>query len=125
MVIKPIRNEADYQEALSEFERLWGASPDTPDGDKLDVLATLIDAYEEATEPIGPPDPVEALRYHLESQDLMPSALIPYIGSERQVIAVLERREPLTLDMIRNLRQGLGISADVLIQPYELEIVQA
>lgn len=125
MDIKPIRNEVDYQEALSEFERLWGASPDTPDGDKLDVLATLIDAYEEATEPIGLPDPIEALLYHLESQELPPLALVPYIGSEQQVIAILERRELLTLEMIRKLHRGLGISAEVLIQPYELEVVHA
>jgi HTH-type transcriptional regulator/antitoxin HigA len=122
MDIKPIRNEADYQDALGELERLWGASPDTLDGDKLDILATLIDAYEEATEPIEPPDPVEALRHYLERQNLEPVALVPYIGSEEKVMAILERREPLTLEMIRGLRQGLNISADVLIQPYDLEV---
>jgi HTH-type transcriptional regulator/antitoxin HigA len=122
MDIKPIRNEADYQDALQELERLWGADPGTPDGDKLDVLATLIDAYEEATEPIEPPDPVEALLHYIERQNLEPVALVPYIGSEERVIAILERREPLTLEMIRSLRQGLDISADVLIQPYDLEV---
>lgn len=120
MNIKPIRNEVDYQQALAELERLWGASPGTPDGDTLDLLAMLIDAYEEATEPIEPPDPVEALRDYIERQDLDPVALVPYVGSEELVIAVLERREPLTLEMIRKLRQGLGISADILIQPYDL-----
>lgn len=120
MDIKPIRNEVDYQEALAELERVWGASPGTADGDKLDILATLIDAYEEATEPIEPPDPVEALRDYIERQDLGPRVLVPFVGSEELVIAVLERREPLTLEMIRKLRQGLGISADILIQPYDL-----
>ena len=120
MNIKPIRNEIDYQQALAELERLWGASPGTADGDMLDLLAMLIDAYEEVTEPIEPPDPVEALRDYIERQDLDPEALVPYVGNEELVIAVLERREPLTLEMIRNLRQGLGISADILIQPYDL-----
>lgn len=121
MDIKPIRNETDYQQAVSELERLWGSAPGTPEGNKLDVLATLIEAYECTTEAIDPADPVEALRHYIESQDLSPKALAPYIGSERQVMAVLERREPLSLEMIRRLRQGLGIAADVLIQPYELE----
>jgi HTH-type transcriptional regulator/antitoxin HigA len=123
MDIKPIRNDVDYQQSLQELEQLWGAEPGTPEGDKLDILATLIDAYEETFEPIAPPDPVDALRHYLESQDLTPTALVPYIGSESQVMAVLERRLPLSLEMIRRLRQGLGISADVLIQPYELEAV--
>lgn len=123
MDIKPIRNDMDYQQSLQELEQLWGAEPGTPEGDKLDILATLIDAYEDMVEPIAPPDPVDALRHYLESQDLTPTALVPYIGSEPQVMAVLERRLPLSLEMIRRLRQGLGISADVLIQPYELEAV--
>lgn len=123
MDIKPIRNETDYQHAISELERLWGSAPGTPEGDKLDVLATLIEVYEEATEAIDPPDPVETLRHYIEIQDLSLKALVPYIGSEQQVVAVLERREPLSLEMIRRLRQGLGISADVLIQPYELEAI--
>lgn len=123
MDIKPIRNDMDYQQSLQELEQLWGAEPGTPEGDKLDILATLIDAYEDMVEPIAPPDPVDALRHYLESQDLTPTALVSYIGSEPQVMAVLERRLPLSLEMIRRLRQGLGISADILIQPYELEAV--
>ncbi|MCL4805333.1 MAG: transcriptional regulator [Anaerolineae bacterium] len=121
MDIKPIHNDVDYQRALMEIERLWGADPRTPEGDKLDILVTLVDAYEESVEPIAPPDPVDALQYYLESQGLNSSALVPYIGGEDQVMAVLGRRLPLSLEMIRRLRQGLGISADVLIQPYELE----
>lgn len=121
MDIKPIRNEMDYQQAITELETLWGSEPGTPEGDRLDVLATLIEAYEEMTESITPPDPVEALQHYIDSRDLAPNALVPFIGSEEQVKAILERREPLTLEMIRRLRQGLGIPADVLIQPYELE----
>ena len=120
MDIKPIRNETDYKEAIAELERLWGAETDTPEGDKLDVLITLIEAYELKTDPIGLPNPIEALHYYLERLELTPNALIPYIGDEATVMAVLERRLPLTLDMIRRLHEGLDIPADVLIQAYQL-----
>lgn len=82
MDIKPIHNDVDYQRALMEIERLWGADPRTPEGDKLDILVTLVDAYEESVEPIAPPDPVDALQYYLESQGLNSSALVPYIGGK-------------------------------------------
>jgi HTH-type transcriptional regulator/antitoxin HigA len=121
MEIKPIRNEADYQYALQEIDRLLNETLDAADEDKLDVLVTLVDAYEEVTDPIGPPDPIEAILFYLENQELSPAALEPYLGSD-QVAAVLERRVPLSLEMIRNLREGLGIPADVLIQRYELEV---
>jgi len=120
MEIKPIRNEADYQYALQEIDRLLNASPAEANEDKLDVLVTLVDAYEEVTDPIGPPDPIEAILFYLENQQLPPEALEPYLGQD-QVTAVLERRVPLSLEMIRNLREGLGIPADILIQRYELE----
>lgn len=122
MDIKPIRNEADYEEAIAELDRLWGAEPNTPAGDKLDVLVTLIEAYELETDPIGPPDPIAALHHYLERLELTPSALVPYIGDEAVVMAVLERRRPLSLDMIRRLHEGLDIPADVLIQEYQLEM---
>lgn len=121
MEVKPIRNEIDYQHALQEIDRLLNASPDTTDEDRLGVLITLVDAYEEATDPIGPPDPIEAIFHYLESQELTPDDLEPYLG-QGQVRAVLERRIPLSLEMIRNLREGLGIPADILIQRYELEV---
>ncbi|CUS04899.2 DNA-binding protein [Candidatus Promineifilum breve] len=121
MEIKPIRNEVDYKEAMAELDRLWGAEPNTPEGDKLDILVTLIEAYEGETDPIGPPDPIEALFHFLERQELTPRALVPYIGNEGEVMAVLERRLPLSLDMIRRLHAGLDIPADVLIQTYQLE----
>lgn len=122
MDIKPIRNEADYEEAIAELDRLWGAEPNTPEGDKLDVLITLIEAYELVTDPIGPPDPIEALHHYLERLELTPHALIPYIGDEAEVLAVLERRLPLSLEMIRRLHEGLDIPADVLIQEYQLQM---
>ena len=122
MNIKPIRNETDYEEAIAELDRLWGAEPNTPEGDKLDVLITLIEAYELVTDPIGPPDPIEALHHYLERLELTPHALIPYIGDEAEVLAVLERRLPLSLEMIRRLHEGLDIPADVLIQEYQLQM---
>jgi len=121
MEIKPIRNEADYQHALQEIDRLLNASPDEADEDRLDVLVTLVDAYEEVTDPIGPPDPIEAILFYLENQQLPPEALEPHLG-QGQVAAVLERRVPLSLEMIRNLREGLGIPAEILIQRYKLEL---
>ena len=121
MDIKPIRNEADYKYALQEIDRLLNAAPDEADEDKLDVLVTLVDAYEEVTDPIGPPDPIEAILFYLENQQLPPEALEPYLG-RNHVTAVLERRLPLSLEMIRNLRDGLGIPAEILIQRYELEV---
>lgn len=122
MEVKPIRNEVDYQNALREIDRLLNASPDSVDEDRLEVLITLVEAYEEVTDPIGPPDPIEAILFYLENQELEPDALKPYLGSD-QVAPVLERRIPLSLEMIRNLREGLGIPADILIQRYELEAV--
>lgn len=121
MDIKPIRTEADYEAALEEIERLWGAAYGSPEGDKLDVLVTLVEAYEEQHHPIPPPDPIEAILHHIESQGLSRHDLEPYLGSRARVSEVLSRKRPLSLDMIRKLQSGLGISAEVLIQPYELQ----
>ena len=121
MDIKPIRTEADYEAALKEIERLWGTNYGSPDGDKLDVLVTLVEAYEEQHHPVPPPDPIEALLHHLESQGLSPHDLEPYIGSRALVSEILNRKRPLSLNMIRKLQSGLGISAEVLIQPYGLQ----
>lgn len=118
MDIRPIRTEADYQAALAEIERLFGAAPNTPEGDRLDVLTTLVQAYEEQHYHIPAPDPVEAIKYYMESRGLSRGDLEPYIGSHTRVADVLNRKQSLTLDMIRRLNTGLGIPADVLIQPY-------
>lgn len=120
MDIKPIKTKADYEAALMEIERLWGAAMGSPEGDKLDVLVTLIEAYEEQHHPIAPPDPIEALYHYLESQELSRRDLEPYIGTRARVSEILNRKRPLTLNMIRKLQSGLGISAEVLIQPYNL-----
>ncbi len=122
MDIKPIRTEADYENALTEIDRLWLAEAGSPDGDKLEIMITLVEAYEEKHHPIPPPDPVEAIIHLMESQSLSRSDLEAYIGSRARVSEVLNRRRPLSLNMIRKLQAGLGIPADVLIQPYEVEM---
>jgi len=122
MDIKPIRTETDYDETLKEIDKLWGAEMGTPEGDKLDVLITLVEAYEETHYPIPAPDPIEAILHHMESQGLTRHDLEPYIGSRARVSELLNRKRPLSLPMIRRLQKGLGISADVLVQPYELNV---
>ena len=121
MEIKPIRTEADYEAALQEIERLWVAPDGSPEGDKLDVLVTLVEAYEEKHYLIPAPDPIEAILHQLDSQGLSRQDLEPYLGSRARVSEVLNRKRPLSLKMIRKLQSGLGISAEVLIQPYELQ----
>jgi HTH-type transcriptional regulator/antitoxin HigA len=118
MDIKPIKTEADYQAALEEIEGLFDAAPDTPEGDRLEVLVTLVDAYEEKHYRLPKPDPIEAILYHMESRGLTRRDLQPYIGSRARVSEVLNRKRPLTMEMIRNLHKGLGIPAEILIQPY-------
>ena len=117
MEIKPIRSARDHDKALREIEKLWGAPEGTPRGDRLDVLIALTDAYERMRHPINPPDPIEAIRFRLEQQDLGPGALIGVIGSRTRVYEVLRGARPLTLAMIRRLHERFGIPAEVLIQP--------
>ncbi len=121
--LKPIRNEADYDAALEEIDRLWGAKSGTPNGDRLDVLATLIDAYEAKHHPIDPPDPVEAIRFRMEQQGLTRKDLEPMIGPRNRVADVLNRKRGLSIDMIRQLHDGLGISAEVLIRHSRMDKV--
>ncbi len=118
MEIKPIKNEVDYEATLKEIELLFDAAPDTPEGDRLEVLTTLVEAYEERHYNTPMPDPIEAILYHMESRGLTRRDLEPYIGSRARVSEVLNRKRPLTMEMIRNLHNGLGIPAEVLIQPY-------
>jgi HTH-type transcriptional regulator/antitoxin HigA len=115
--LKPIRTEADYDAAMAEIERLWGAKNGTPKGDRLDVLATLVEAYEVKHHPIDPPDPIEAIRFRMEQQGLTRKDLEPMIGTRNRIAEVLNRKRSLSIDMIRRLHDGLGISADILIQP--------
>jgi HTH-type transcriptional regulator / antitoxin HigA len=117
MEIKPIRNNADHERALREIQRLWGAKEGTAEGDKLDVLVTLVDAYESEHFPIDPPDPIEAIRFRLEQQGLDTSALVGVIGGRSRVYEVMKGKRALSLEMIRRLHERFGIPAEVLIRP--------
>jgi HTH-type transcriptional regulator/antitoxin HigA len=119
--LKPIRTKRDHEAALAEVAKLWGAKSGTPAGDRLDVLATLIDAYEAEHEPMDPPDPIEAIKFRMEQQGLTRKDLEPLIGTRTRVAEVLNRRRNLSIGMIRRLHQRLGISADVLIRPSRKE----
>lgn len=114
--VKPIRTAADHQAALAEVERLWGSKGGTPAGDRLDVLATLIDSYEAQHEPIDRPDPIEAIRFRMEQQGLTRKDLEPLLGSRTRVSEVLGRKRSLSIAMIRRLHATLGIAAEVLIR---------
>jgi HTH-type transcriptional regulator/antitoxin HigA len=116
MQVKPIRNEEDYREALQRIEKLWGAAPGTADGDVLDVLITLVEAYEREHFPVDLPDPVEAIKFRLEQQGKDYRALIGVIGQRTRVYEVMRRDRPLSLTMIRNLHRNLHIPAEVLIR---------
>src|ERR1700726_1695436 len=109
--LKPIRSKAAYKAAMKELQRLWGARSGTPEGDRLDVLATLIDAYESEHDPIDPPDPVEAIKFRMEQRGLSRKDLEPIIGTRTRVAEILNRKRSLSIGMIRRLHEELGISA--------------
>ena len=115
--IKPIRSEADYEPALAEMERVWGARSGTPEGDRLDVMVTLIDAYENEPHPIDSPDPIEAIKFRMEQQGLTRKDLEGILGTRTRIAEVLNRRRGLSINMIRRLHEKPGISAEVLIRP--------
>ena len=119
--LKPIRTEADYEQALAEVGRLWGAKNGTPDGDRLDIIATLIDVYETEHYPMDPPDPIEAIHFRMEQMGLTRRDLEPIIGPRNRVSEVLNRKRGLSIEMIRGLHDKLGISAEVLIRPTRME----
>ena len=118
--VKPIKTEADYEKVLAEIEQLFEAIPGTPEADRLEILTTLVDVYENQHYAIPLPDPVEAIYYYLESRGLSRRDLELYLGSRARVSEILNRKRPLSLEMIRRLHSGLGIPAEVLIQPYAM-----
>jgi len=115
--IRPIRAKRDYEAAMKEIERLWGAKAGTREGDRLDVLATLIDAYEAEHYRMDPPDPIEAIKFRMEQQGLTRRDLEEIIGTRTRITEVLNRKRGLSIAMIRRLHERLGISAEVLIRP--------
>jgi len=116
MNIKPIRNEDDYKATLKQIEALMSAGEDTPDGEELDVLVTLVEAWERKMFPMDLPDPVEAIKFYMEQNDMTAKDLAPAIGRVNRVYEVLNRTRPLTLKMIRNLHGQYGIPAESLIR---------
>lgn len=120
MEIRPIKTEEDYLATLAEVERLFDAAPDTPEGDRLEVLTTLLEAYEQKHYVIPSPDPVEAIQYWMESRGITKQDLEPLLGSRARVSEIFNHKRGLTLTMIRNLHDKLGIPAEALIQPVNL-----
>jgi HTH-type transcriptional regulator/antitoxin HigA len=115
MSIRPIHTPDDHRAALARIEAIWNAEPGTPEGDELEVLATLVDAYERQAHPIGPPDPIEAIKFRLEQLGIDRKALEPLIGTRARVSEVLTRKRRLSLSMIRRLHRELHIPLDVLV----------
>jgi len=116
MEIKPIRSEDDYKAALEEIDKLMESQPGTPECDRMDVLVTLVEAYETKNFPIPEPDdPVQVLEYYMESRGVSRTDLIAYLGSKERVSEVLNRKRGLSLEMIRRLHNGLGIPADLIM----------
>ncbi len=115
MEIRPIKTENDYSEAIKMIEGLWGSKRDTPEGDQLDLLCTLVEAYEMKHYPIAPPDPIEAIEFRMEQMGMTKSDLARYLGSQSRVSEVLGRKRKLTLKMVKSLYQNLKIPAEILL----------
>ena len=113
--MKPIKDELVYQEALGRIEELWGAEPDTPQGDELDIMLVLVEAYEEKHYPIPPSDPVEAILFRADQMNLDRKALEKFLGPKSRVSEVLSRKRPLSLPQIKRLHKGLGIPYESLL----------
>ena len=115
MEIRPIKTEQDYNTSIRRIEVLWGAKKDTPQGDELDLLVTLVESYEMKHYPIAPPDPVDAIKFRMEQMGMTKADMVQYIGSQSRVSEILNGRRKLTLGMIKSLYKGLRIPADILL----------
>lgn len=122
VLVRPLRTEADYHAALAEIDQLFDAEPETPEDAQLEVLLTLVEAYEEAHFSMDMPDPIAMIEHVLDAQGLTRADLEPYIGPRQRVWEIMEKRRRLTLPMIRRLSAGLNMPSDVLIQEYDLVI---
>lgn len=118
MVIKPIKTKKDYQAAMKRLEAIFDAQPGTPEGDELEVLGILIEKYEQEHYPIAYPDPIEAIKFRMEQMGYNQSDLAKVVGLKSRASEILNKKRKLTLEMIRQLHQVLGIPTDVLIQSY-------
>jgi len=122
MDIQPIKTEADYEAALARVDELMDAKKDSPEGDELDILATLVESYEGKYHPVNAPDPIEAIRFRMEQSGLIDKDLTPYIGHSGRVSEILNYKRKLTLAMIRDLHHGLKIPTESLIDDYDLNV---
>lgn len=120
MRITPIRTEQDYEAAMERISDLWGAPIGSIEGDELDILSTLVEAYEATHHAIEAPDPVEAIKFRMEQQGLTPKDMVPFFGNRSRVSDVLNRKRKLNLNMIRNLSSGLKIPIESLISDYAI-----
>ncbi|MCK5375306.1 MAG: DNA-binding protein [Alphaproteobacteria bacterium] len=120
MNIKPIKTEVDYEATLERIGTLFDAKPNTPKGDELEILVTLVSSYEDEHYKIDVPDPVEAIKHIMEAQEMHPQDMIKFLGSSSKVSEVMNKKRGLSLSMIRKLTHGLHIPADILVAEYEL-----
>lgn len=120
MTIKPIKSKKDHRNALKRIDELWDAKPKSPEADELDILATLVEAFEQNNFPMHKPEPIEAIKFRIEQLGLEDKDLTPFIGDGSKVSEILNRKRPLTLPMIRRLSVGLSIPSESLIQEYAL-----
>lgn len=118
MKLKPIRTEEDYNKALARLDKIFDSEPETKDGDELEILALLIEDYEDKHYPIGPPDPIEAIKFRMEQMGLRQKDLGKILGHKSRASEILNRKRKLTLSMIRTLNEKLNISTKVLVQEY-------
>ena len=115
MKIQPIKNERDHEDALREIDRLWDSKPNTPEGDRLDLWVTLVEAYEAKHHAVPPPDPIEAIKFRMEQLGLSKSDIAPYLGGRNRVSEVLSRKRGLSINMVKRLHRDLHIPADSLL----------
>ncbi len=120
MKIKPIKTQEDYEAVMKRVEAIFYAKPDTPQGDELEVLITLVSAYEDEHYKIDTPDPIEAIKHIMEAQGMRPQDMVKFLGSSSKVSEVMNKKRGLSLSMIRKLTRGLHIPADLLVREYEL-----
>lgn len=113
--LKPVKTKADYKKALKTIDKLWNAKPNTPEGDVLEVLTILVEAYENEHYPIAPPSPIEAIRFRMEQGGLRKVDLAPFLGGRNRVTEILNGRRNLTAKMIKQLYEGLGIPPESLL----------
>ncbi len=115
MEIKPIKTEKDYNMSIKRIEELWGAKRDTPEGDELDLICTLVESYEMKHYPIAPPDPIDAIKFRMEQMGMTKADMVKYLGSQSRVSEILNGKRRLTLKMVKSLYKGLKIPAEILL----------